>query len=313
MWDAIKTFFFYILKWIGFIGMTLFAFIMVYTLFSETSGALKPIELGVVEEKYSHKGLYFAQSYYIKTSNGKSHSIFKHDFKTLEVGDSFQPFFNSLSWKDFWIIIFIAGTVSILFLSLAYFFAFLLFHQMKSFRKLEAKRKQIASRFASLIPKNNKTREQWKKRAFLILIIVFIIPYILMAKNIVVKVIPLGKESAIAEIQARDITKSTGIRKISDIYTLTYTFTDENNETYKTKKDVSRYTYNKYEDRMYVPIIYRENFPYESFIDIKSGREVFSAILRSSNLIFLLNASLLIYFIKKYIDTWGVPFLRRSK
>src|SRR5699024_11202879 len=80
--------------------------------------------------------------------------------------------------------------------------------------------------------------------------------------------------------------------------------------SYKTKKDVSSYTYHKYANATNIPIFYRKTFPYETFIDTKSAGEVVSTLFRFSNFILLVNASLLIYFIKKYIDIWVVPFVK---
>jgi len=312
MWDAIKAFFIYIVKWLGLIGFTFLALVMVQVFFTETSGVWKTDEDQVVEDKFTHKGLYFANQYYVKLSNGETNSVFKHDFNASEKGDPFQPFFQSLSWKDFWLIFFITSFFFILWIALAYFCALEIFRDTKPFQKLEAKREQIIAWFISLIRKNEQTRERWKKGSFLVLIIVLSIPYVLMTKNVVIKLIPIGKESVIAEVQDHEIVKSTGYRSPSDTYTLTYTFKDKNKQSYKTKKDVSSYTYHKYANASHIPIFYRKTFPYETFIDTKTAGEVFSTLFRFSNFILLINASLLIYFIKKYMDIWGIPFVRKK-
>ena len=160
--------------------------------------------------------------------------------------------------------------------------------------------------------KNEKTKERWKKWSSLILIIALSIPYVLIAKNVVFKIMPVGKERTIAEMQDHEIVKSTGVRAPSDTYTLTYIFTDKNNQTYKTKKDVSSYTYHTYANASNIPIYFRKAFPYETFIDTQSVREVVSTLFRSSNFTLLINVSLLIYFIKKFLDTWGIPFVRNK-
>src|SRR5699024_2348365 len=115
MWDAMKAFFFNLLKGLGFIGMTMMGCIMVGVFFDQTSGVWEPSGTHIVEEKYAHKGLYFSQQYFVKLSNGGSHSVFKHDFNALEKGDIFRPVFKSLSWKDFWFITFMTGFGSLLF------------------------------------------------------------------------------------------------------------------------------------------------------------------------------------------------------
>lgn len=76
---------------------------MVQVFFTQTSGVLETDEDKVVEDKFTSKGLYFAKHYYVELSNGETNSVFKHDFNALEKGDAFQPFFQSLSWKDFWL------------------------------------------------------------------------------------------------------------------------------------------------------------------------------------------------------------------
>lgn len=111
----------------------------------------------------------------------------------------------------------------------------------------------------------------------------------MMTKNVAVKIIPVGKESAIADIQDSEIIKATGHRALSNTY-----------------------TYYKYADASNIPIFYRKRFPYETFIDTQSVGEVISTLFRHSNFALLINASLLIYFIKKFIDTWGIPFVRKK-
>lgn len=134
----------------------------------------------------------------------------------------------------------------------------------------------------------------------------------MMTNNVIVKIMPVGKESAIAEIQDSEIVKSTGRRVLSNTYTLTYTFQDNNNGVYKTKKDVSSYTYYKYVNASNIPIMYRKRFPYETFIDTQSIGEVISTLIRFSNFPLLINAGLLVYFIKKFINKWGIPFKRKK-
>jgi len=312
MLDAIKAFFVYIVKWLGLIGFTFLALVMVQIFFTETSGVWKSDGDQVVEDKFTRKGLYFSNQYYVKLSNGEKNSVFKHDFNALEKEDAFQPFFQSLSWKDFWFLFFITGFLFILWLALAYFCALHIFQDTKPFQKLEAVRERIVEWFVSLLQKNEKTTDRWKKWSFLVLIISLSIPYVLMTKNVVIKLMPMGKESTIAEVQDHEIVKASGNRALSDTYMLTYTFTDKHNQSYKTKKDVSSYTYHKYANATNIPIFYRKTFPYETFIDTKSAGEALSTLFRFSNLILLVNASLLIYFIKKYIDIWGISLVRKK-
>lgn len=312
MLDAIKAFFIYILKWLGLIGVTFLAFGMIVLFFTETSGMWGPSESQVVEDKFMHKGLYFSKQYYIELSNGETHSIFKRDFKELEEGDSFKPFFQSVSWKDFWLISFGVLLFFTLWICLAYFFAFLIFHKTSLFQKLEDKRKQVMKWLISTVRRNEKTRGPWKKASFLVLIIVVIIPYILIGKNVLIKVMPLGKESAIAEVDDREMIRSTGRGASSNRYTLTYTYKDKNNQSYKVKKDVSSATYDKYAKGSNIPIYYRKKFPYETFVDAQSVGEILSAVFRYSNFILLINAGLFIYLTKRFIDKNGISLMRKE-
>lgn len=207
---------------------------------------------------------------------------------------------------------FATGFFFISFIALAYMCALGIFGETKFFQKLEEMREGIIEWSISLFQKNEQTKERWKKWSFLVLIIALSVPYILMAKNVAIKIIPVGKGSAIAEVQDHEITKSTGSRGgLSNTYTLTYTFKDKKKHSYKTKKDVSSYTYHKYANATHIPIFYRETFPYETFIDTRSIGEVISTLFRFSNIPLVVNVSLLIYFIKKYIDTWGIPLVRK--
>jgi len=125
-----------------------------------------------------------------------------------------------------------------LFISLAYFCALELFRNTKMFQRLEEIRERFIEWLVSLFQKDKKTFERWKKGALLALIIALSIPYVLMAKNITVKMMPIGKERAIAEVQDHEINEAEGSRGAtrSNIYTLTYTFKGADDHTYKTKR-----------------------------------------------------------------------------
>lgn len=313
MWDTVKDFLFRVLMTLLFIGSIIMALTMVYTFFTETSGMWEKSDLQIVESKFTHKGLYFSNRYVVQLENKETHSVFKYTFKKIEEGDSFQPFFQSVSWKDFWLILCGTSIVFIGFISLAYFLAVHTFPNMRLMRTLENKRNQLVTWIISSFRKNEERREKWIKGLFITLIFLLSVPYILMTKNVITSLIPSDKEKAIAEVQDSEIVKHTGRGGGSNTYTLTYTFKDKDNQSYRTKKDVSRYTYHLYANEMFIPILYKKTFPNDTFIDIRSSREVISAILRFSTFVFLLNASLLIYFIKKYMEKWGIPFLNKRR
>jgi len=104
MWEAVKSIFFYIVKWLGLLAFSFMAMIMVQIFVTQTAGIWEKSDDQTVEEKYTHNGLYFAKRYYVKLSNGDTNSVFKHDFKSLKEGDHFDSFFPSMTWKDFWLI-----------------------------------------------------------------------------------------------------------------------------------------------------------------------------------------------------------------
>lgn len=58
------------------------------------------------------------------------------------------------------------------------------------------------------IEKKEKTKERWKKWSVLVLIIVMSIPYVLIAKNVMIKTIPMAKESATGVIIDREINRN---------------------------------------------------------------------------------------------------------
>lgn len=296
----------------GLIGFIILAVAMVYTFVTQISEIQETNGDRIVKDKYTHKGLYFANYYYVEFSNGKTHGVFKRDFETLEKGDIFQPLFDLLSWKDFWLILFGTGLVFCLCIFTAYICILDLFQRTKAFQKFEDKWKRFIKWIMSPFQRNEKARERLKKGSFLILIIVLSIPYILMAKNALIKIVPVGNVKTIAEVQGHEKVRSTGLKRHSNTYTLLYTFKDGDNNSYKTKKDVSQYTYNRYADASEVPIVYRKSFPYDTFIDNQSLGEILSMLFRISNVIFLVQASLLVYFIKKYLDIWGMPFLKKT-
>src|SRR5699024_10527082 len=112
-----------------------FALVMVQVFVTETSGMWETNENQIVEDKYTHKGLYFSNQFYVELSNGETDSVFKKEFETLEKGDVFQPFFPSKSLKDLLLIFIGTGLGFLIFIFPAYFFATGIFRKTKIFQK----------------------------------------------------------------------------------------------------------------------------------------------------------------------------------
>src|SRR5699024_3708419 len=114
----------------------------------------------------------------------------------------------------------------------------------------------------------------------IILILSFSIALLLVAKNVVYKVIPFGKTDTVAEILDHEKSRSLNPKGPGiTTYTLTYQYQDEDGESYKTKKSVSSVTYNFYKDRSFMPILYRSNAPYDTYVDNHSVSEFLSTVI----------------------------------
>src|SRR5699024_4841502 len=310
MWESIKGYLFYLLKWFLLILVTLLTITILLGFLVEMPKLLKSNEEGIIEEKHTYKGFYFTQFYIVTLSHGTSHNVYKHQFNQLDEGDVYQPFFKIVSWKDFILYIFLVSIVLLMMAWTGYVLVIDLLHGKKWLQAFEAKRKKMAVWIASKFELSEERKKKWKQRFLLLLIISLMIPFLLIVKNILVKVNPIGKQYALAAIQDREVYYNYNFRSGSGpIYRITYTFEDSDTTTYKTTKEVSSYTYEVYEDEFYIPIHYRERFPYETFIDIQSWREIISAFLKWSNITLLIFFSLLWYFIKLYINNWGIPFI----
>src|SRR5699024_6929710 len=95
-------------------------------------------------------------------------------------------------------------------------------------------------------------------------------------KNTVHKLNPFGKTNVEAEIIDKEIYRHLNSKVAVTSYSLTYQYVDENENTYETKKNVSRQTYKRYENKRSIPIVYRNHHPYDTFITEQSFREYIS-------------------------------------
>lgn len=311
MWESIKGYLFYLLKWFLLVLLTLLTITIVIGLLVEMPKLMESNEEGIIEEKHTYKGFYFTQFYIVTLSNGKSHNVYKHQFNQLEAGDVYQPFFKKASWKEFLLYTLGLGVFFLMMGWVVYVLVMDLLSEKKWVQAFEVKRKKVATWIASKFEVSEEGKKKWKQRVLFLLIISIMIPFLLIGKNMLVKINPIGKQYALATIQDREVYDNYSFRSGSGpIYRLTYTFEDTNNSTYKTTKEVSSYTYEIYKDESYIPIHYRERFPYETFIEIQSWKEIISAVLKWSNITLLIFFSLLWYFIKLYIENWGIPFIR---
>ncbi|TXL64457.1 hypothetical protein FHP05_09050 [Cerasibacillus terrae] len=125
--------------------------------------------------------------------------------------------------------------------------------------------------------------------------------------------VPFGKTTVLAEIIDHEQDRVISPKTVIFTYTFIYQYKDENGKLYKTRKNVSSATYDMYKDSKFIPIKYRNRFPYDTFIDNHSIREFFSPIFTVPTFIFAFIAYFIYFFIKKYIEVWGIPFMRTQE
>lgn len=65
-----------------------------------------------------------------------------------------------------------------------------------------------------------------------------------------------------------------------------------------------------YKDRELIPIVYRNNLPYDTFIDNRSIGEFISLLFNIPTFIIALVGYLVYFLIKRYLAVWGMPFMR---
>src|SRR5699024_1817918 len=113
---------------------------------------------------------------------------------------TFNVFFNQISMKDFLLftaimLLFLCGA-----LAMSYIFAHNIFGQARWFQWMDRKKEQLMKVITAPFKRNRKALDILKRIVMIILILSFSIALLLVAKNVVYKVIPFGKTDTVAEI-----------------------------------------------------------------------------------------------------------------
>ncbi|WP_269409910.1 hypothetical protein [Lentibacillus daqui] len=307
MWKKIKKALF---NWFFLLLFSFLLLTVITVIASNIPKLFEENEVGLVEDAYTSKGLYFGPQYYVHLSNGNIQRIFKNDFLSLEKGDTFKTFFNQISLKDF----LLASMITMLFLcllfALVYMFASEIFGQMRWFKWMDERKEQFKNVIVAPFTRNKKQPDILKRVGMIIFILSLSMLLLLVVKNVVYKVVPFGKTNAAAELLKYEKERIANPKVPIVTYTLTYQYTDKDGTLYKTKKNVSSATYNRYKGKRFIPIMYRKNLPYDTFIENRSMGEFISPLFSVPTFIFACVGYLVFFLIKKYVEVWGIPFIR---
>lgn len=307
MWKEVKEALF---NWFFLILFTFISFMIILGLTTEIPKLFEGNEEKIVEETFTSKGLYFGLQYYAHLSDGEVHRILKRDFLSLEKGDTFKMFFNQSSFKDVFLFMTILMLMLCGFLALVYLFASNIFGQMRWFKWIDGKKEQLKEAISLPFKKKKKVLDMFKRVIMIVLILSLSLMLLIVAKNAVYKVMPLGKTNVVAEVIDHEKDRAISPRHVIYTYTLTYKYADKDGKTYKTKKNVSSATYNMYKNSKLIPIMYRNNLPYDTFIDNRTIGEYFSPFLNIVPVLFFVVGYLVYFLIQRYLKIWGIPFIR---
>lgn len=307
MWKRVKAALFNWFFLLLFTGMSLF---MILGMSTEFPKLFEENEEKIVEETFTSKGLYFGLQYYALLSDGAEHRILKGDFLQLEAGDRFKMFFNQSSFKDFMLFTTVTVLMLWLWLAITYLFAANIFGRTRWFAWIERKKQRLQDMISYPFTRSEKSLDWFKRVTMIVLIVALAILPLMMVKNIAYKVVPFGKTSTVAEIMHYEQDQTRSPRVVIDTYTLTYQYEDGAGASYITRKNVSPATYNMYKDRQLIPILYRNNLPYDTFIDHRSVWEYISPFISILTFFFALFSYAAYFLMKRYVAVWGMPFIR---
>lgn len=287
MWKAIKSNIGLSLLLLLFIilGLLLTTGFLFSGIYESTNGEKAP----TVAAKYSEKGLYFGPQYFIESEDGIPSRVSKKEIDDLEIGDPYTVHRSGLSSRD----LLLSGIIFLLGLS---FFLFIIFSLVSTIFQETRLIKWLSNRWETRKRRSRKIRPFLKKATTITVVVIITIPLLFIGKNLFYKVMPYGKTQVEAEIIDRDQDVQRGSRVVIQTYTLTLEYKNETGALYKTRKDVTRKTYDLYVDQRSIPIAYRNSNPLDVFIANQSIREWISPLFRLETL-FLLTMIYLTYFI----------------
>lgn len=190
-------------------------------------------------------------------------------------------------------------------LSLVYLFTAIIFGQMRWFKWLDMKKEHVKKTILSSLKMVLKRLYISKRTALTILILLLSLMPLLVIKNVVYKLVPIGKTEAIAEIIDREKDRTSSPRATI------YTYTDLEGQLYKTEKNVSSSTYHLYNENEWITIMYRNNLPHDTCIVHSTFREYISPFFSVATVLLVLLSYLVYFLTKRYIKIWRIPFINK--
>lgn len=288
-------------NWTFFIFFSIGLIFIIVTLTTEIPKLFQENEEKVVNDLYTVKGMYLGPTYYVILSDDSEHRISQKDFVQLEVGDTYQTFFSNVSQQDLIVYSIVTLIALCAFAIGTYTFAYYVFGEMKWFNKLIP----VFKRLKATLSGNKRSRDRRKRMINLVFIAICLAAPLSVMKNTFHKLNPSGKTSIEAEIIDRKIYRDFRHRVMASRYIITYQYTDESGNVYKTQKDVTSQTYRNYKNKTFIPIAYRNDFPYDTFIAGQTFKEFIYFLFNVRNLLIVTATGLAVYFIYRYQVTWG--------
>ncbi|GIO23034.1 hypothetical protein [Oceanobacillus sp. J11TS1] len=254
-------------------------------------------------QKYSTKGLYMGPSYHVKMLNGDGYDVSKKEMYQLQIGDTYGTQKNS-SIKNAIKLGVILYPVSLFILWVAWLIFSGTFPELKLVQWVYKKEEAHEGKLKYI-------KEIAIKIIIPLFVVISMIIFALIGKNVFYKIYPVGKEEVMAEIvdveQENKIVPNAGVREIN---TFALQFEDHTGTTYETEKDVSSFTYDLYRNEQYIPITYRTNHPYDIFIHSNTFREILSVLMRLDSFALFLVIYLNYYTIKTFIKKRRDRYIR---
>ncbi|MFD1414839.1 hypothetical protein [Oceanobacillus jeddahense] len=104
-----------------------------------------------------------------------------------------------------------------------------------------------------------------------------------------------------AEIIDKELERTSFRGGVMKSYTFTLQYQDQTGTTYETKKDVSAFTYNSYQNEDDIAIVYRTKNPYDTFIKTGKLGEILSVLIRWESFFILFTISINYFLIRRII------------
>lgn len=152
-----------------------------------------------------------------------------------------------------------------------------------------------------------KKNRNWLGTGILIVLIpIALIFSTLYTVNLFHKLVPIGQTTVEGHIVDRDFDDNYTKKADYSTYDLTISFTANDGETYQVEKGVTQATFAAHESTSSIDVKYRNNNPYDIFINTKGIGEIVFAIVNVQTMIFLL-CLLVFYMLFKFIFIKAKP------